>query len=89
MEDANYFENCISISLSDAIFPYKIGTFELPIFLTIFAHNLRYHFPDMKLVVIGGIFKNEVFRVANLFQESGIETTILTRYCFSEEGFVR
>jgi hypothetical protein len=88
MEDANYFENCISISLSDAIFPYKIGSKELPAFLIIFAHDLKYQFPGMKVAIIGGIFKNEVFRVANLFQQSGLETTILTRYCFSEQGFV-
>ena len=88
MEDANYFENCITASASSAIFPYNLGNAELPEFFLLFIPTIKNYFPDLKVAVVGGMFFDEVTQVANFMQTAGFSTTILSRYCFSESGFL-
>jgi hypothetical protein len=38
--------------------------------------------------IIGGVYEDEIVRVANAVQAAGFDTTIVTRYCISEKVFI-
>lgn len=44
-----------------------------------------YH-PDWRAAVIGAADQQEVIRVGNVLQDSGLWTTVLGRYCYPEEA---
>ncbi len=57
--------------------------------------DLRYYIqgvarahPNWRVAVLGAMFEDDVIRVANAIQESGLETTIIQRYCLSSDAFV-
>jgi hypothetical protein len=41
-----------------------------------------------RIAIIGGMFGDEIPRVANVVQAAGFDATIVTRYCISEKVFV-
>lgn len=43
--------------------------------------------PDWKVGVFGAVIEDDVINVANLSQETGFSTTVLTRYCISNKAF--
>lgn len=43
---------------------------------------------ELRISVIGGMYEDDVIRVANLVSSKGFSTTILTRYCLSSKSFV-
>jgi hypothetical protein len=56
--------------------------------LTYYLQGLTSNHPDWRAAVIGGMFEDDVIRIANLIQDFGLETTVLTRYCISNKTFV-
>jgi len=57
--------------------------------------DLRYYFqgvarahPTWRVAVLGAMFEDDVIRVANAIQESGLETTVIQRYCLSSDAFI-
>jgi len=44
--------------------------------------------PTWRVAVLGAMFEDDVIRVANAVQESGLETTVIQRYCLSSNAFV-
>lgn len=53
-----------------------------------FLRGIAADHSDWRGAVIGGMFEDDVIRVANLVQEVGFATTVLTRYCLSNKTFV-
>ena len=43
---------------------------------------------NWRAAVIGAMFEDEVMRVANVIEESGLSVTVLTRYCLSSQSFI-
>jgi len=39
------------------------------------------------VAILGAMFEDDVIRVANAIHESGLETTVIQRYCLSSEAF--
>jgi hypothetical protein len=44
--------------------------------------------PDWRVGVFGGMYEDDVMRVAGMVQEAGLQTTVLKRYCLSSKSFV-
>jgi hypothetical protein len=55
---------------------------------TCYLQGMVDNHPDWRVAVIGGMFEDDVTRIANLVQEYGLEVTVLTRYCISNKTFV-
>jgi len=43
---------------------------------------------NWRAAVIGAMYEDEVMRVANMFEESGLDVIVLTRYCLSRQSFI-
>lgn len=43
---------------------------------------------NWRAAVIGAMFEDDVMRVANVIEESGLSVTVLTRYCLSSQSFI-
>jgi len=53
-----------------------------------FLRGIAADHSDWRIAITGAMFEDDVIRVANLVQELGFETTVLTRYCLSNKTFV-
>ena len=80
----DYFLPAVDELIIDAFFDFADDL----VHLGFYARGVAAVQPDWKVVVIGATFENEVIQVANLFQEAGLGTTVLTRYCLSEKAFI-
>lgn len=57
--------------------------------LRVLLEGIAKNYPAWKrIAIIGGMFGDEILRVANVVQAAGFDTTIVTRYCISEKVFV-
>ncbi len=56
--------------------------------LAYYLQGLYLAHPKFRVAVVGATIENEVMEVGNLVAGFGFETTILTRYCFSQDAFV-
>ena len=57
--------------------------------------NLRYFLrglfekhSGLRVAILGGMFEDEVVRVANVTSETGFDTTIISRYCISSSSSI-
>lgn len=84
------FYTCFTTGVAEASFNYEVGQAqpEVPEYFLLFMQTIHAKYPDWRVTVVGAMFEDEVTRVANALQELGMETIILTRYCFSTRGFV-
>ena len=74
-----------AISYAHALF--RSDTFEFER-LNYFLRGVATEHPNWRVAVIGGVYEDEVVRVANTVQEAGFDTTIVTRYCISSNALV-
>jgi hypothetical protein len=44
--------------------------------------------PNWRVAVMGGMYEDDVLRIAGLVNEVGLDTTVLARYCLSNKEFV-
>jgi hypothetical protein len=44
--------------------------------------------PTWRVAVVGAVIGDEVTRIANVAQKAGLDTTIVTRYCFTSQSLV-
>jgi len=79
-----YFYRAVDALFVDVLFDTEDNLTHLGFY----ARGLAAAQPRWRVVVIGATFENEVMRIANLFQEAGLGTTVLTRYCLSEKAFI-
>ena len=56
--------------------------------LCFYIKGVAQEYPDWRVAVLGAMFEDDVIRVANLIQEAGLDTTVITRYCLSSKAFV-
>jgi len=69
----------------DAIFSFEDVDFEK---LEIFLRGVVQKHPAWRVAVIGAMYEDEIARVANIVQTTGLDTTILTRYSISSKTFI-
>jgi hypothetical protein len=85
-EDANYFKSLAETAYASVSFnvfdPEDTGHLEY--YLT----GLKMSHPGWRIAVIGAMYEDEVIRIANFLQNFGFPTTVLTRYCLSNQVFV-
>lgn len=56
--------------------------------LRVLLDGIIKNFPLWKRVaVVGGVYEDEIIRVANTVQKAGFDTTIITRHCISNDVF--
>lgn len=53
-----------------------------------FLRGVREEHPEWRVAVMGGVYEDEVVRVANMVKDIGLDTTVVKRYCISSEGFI-
>jgi hypothetical protein len=53
-----------------------------------YLRGLFVEHPDWQVAVIGAMYEDDVMRVANLLTQMGFNTTVLTRYCLSNQTFI-
>ncbi|MBC8497301.1 MAG: hypothetical protein ISS57_01545 [Anaerolineales bacterium] len=56
--------------------------------LRFYIQGVAQDHPAWRVAVLGAMFEDDVIRVANAIQESGLETTIIQRYCLSSDAFI-
>ena|GEM_PF-3581623 len=56
--------------------------------LRYFIQGVAQKHPTSRVAVLGAMFEDDMIRVANAIQESGLETTIIQRYCLSSDAFI-
>ena len=59
------------------------GNFRIPEDMLWYVQAAYQHHPDWRVAVIGGLLEADIIPAANLFQATGFQTTVLTRYCLS------
>jgi hypothetical protein len=84
--DLSYFEFSVCASIASLTLHYKYGSSELPDLLPACLRALNEAPHNLNVAVFGGMYGDEVLRVANAFEAAGIRTTVLVRYCFSDLG---
>jgi len=52
-----------------------------------YVQGVAVHHRKWKVAVMGGMLGDDVVRIANLVQEAGLSTTVLTRYCVLYNAF--
>lgn len=53
-----------------------------------FLRGVAEQHPNWRVAVVGGVYEDEVVRVANTVQKAGFDTTIVTRYCISSHSLI-
>ncbi len=56
--------------------------------LKIFMGGIKFSHPDWKVAIVGGLFEDDVIRIANLVSKTGFQTTVLSRQCISRNIFI-
>lgn len=56
--------------------------------LACYLRGLYVAHPEFRVALVGATMENEVMEVGNLAAKIGFTTTILTRYCFSQDAFI-
>jgi hypothetical protein len=59
------------------------GDIRIPEDMHWYVQSAYQHHPDWQVAIIGGLLEADIVPVANLFQEAGFQTTVLTRYCLT------
>ncbi|RPJ49431.1 MAG: hypothetical protein EHM21_07080 [Chloroflexi bacterium] len=85
-EDANYYKQFAETAYVKASF--TLGDLDDTEHFLYYLRGLAAAHPDWRAAVIGAMFEDEVMQVANLIDEVGFSTTVLTRYCLSNQAFV-
>ena len=57
-------------------------------YFKLFLKGIASEHPDFRVAVIGAMLEEDVIRIANLVSETGLATTVITRYCLTRESFV-
>ena len=53
-----------------------------------YLQGIIHGFPACQVAVIGAMLDEDIIRIANLVSETGLPTTVLTRYCLTRESFI-
>jgi len=53
-----------------------------------YVNGIVHENPDWRVAVIGAMFEEDVIRIANRVSETGLSTTVLSRYCLTRESFI-
>ncbi|MFH1633719.1 MAG: hypothetical protein ABIG63_06860 [Chloroflexota bacterium] len=53
-----------------------------------YVKGIAHENPTWRVAVIGAMLKEDVIRIANLVSETGLSTTVLSRYCLTRESFI-
>ena len=83
MDDDNFFDE--AAFLSDAIF--RLSNYDAFQHLDFYLQGLKQSHPDWKVAVVGGMFEDDVMRIANFISENGFSTTVIARQCISRNAF--
>lgn len=81
----NYFENAKEFFM--ASFRYEDYA-QPPEEFDWYLQSAYTHHPEWRIAVIGAMLEYEVTDIANKVQQTGFDTTIVTRYCMTSEGFI-
>lgn len=82
----NYYAD-FTFPNASVIFRRDYKDFGPPESMVWYLQSVQKYHPEWKVAVVGGTFEDEVTITANLLHEMGFNTTILTRYCLSANGF--
>lgn len=74
-----------AVSYAHAVF--RSEDFEYKRF-SYFLRGVSEEHPGWRVAVIGGVYEDEIVRVANTVQEAGFDTTIVTRYCIPSNALI-
>jgi hypothetical protein len=85
-EEVNYFQSFAETAFVKVSF--NLYDSEDTEHLEYYLNGLKMRHSNWRVAVIGAMYEDEVIRIANLFQSSGFSTTVLTRYCLSNQVFV-
>jgi hypothetical protein len=82
--DDNFFDE--AAFLSNAIFRFlDYDDFQ---HLEFYLRGVKQSHPNWNVAVVGGMFEDDVIRVANFIAEIGFPTTVVARQCVSRNAFV-
>jgi 5,10-methenyltetrahydromethanopterin hydrogenase len=56
--------------------------------LGFYLQGIANQYPTWRVAVVGAVIHDEVTRIANVAQKAGLDTTIVTRYCFTSQSLV-
>jgi len=79
-----YYEDIADVH-AKAAFTFDFEEYED---LCFYIKGVAQEHPDWRVAVLGAMFEDDVIRVANVIQEAGLDTTVITRYCLSSKAFV-
>lgn len=82
----NYYTE-FAFDFASVIFQRDYQDFRLPENMIWYLDSVYQHHPEWKVAIVGGMFEDEVTTTANILHDIGFNTTILTRYCLSVNGF--
>jgi hypothetical protein len=83
-----YYE-LFALDNASIIFNIEDSAYTIPEDIILYFSAAHRKYPQWNIAVMGGLFEDEVTRMANLTDRMGFKTTILTRYCLSVNGFIR
>ena len=75
----------LAIEFAQAVFSFENVKYDK---LSYFMNGIVQKHPDWRVAVVGGVYEDEVVRVANTVQEAGLDTTIVARYCISSQSLI-
>lgn len=82
----NYYTN-FTFESASVIFRRDYEDFRPPENMIWYLESVYQYHPEWKVAVVGGMFEDDVTTTANILHDIGFNTTILTRYCLSVNGF--
>jgi hypothetical protein len=82
--DDNLFDE--SAYLADAIF--RLTDYENFQHMEFYCRGIQRSNPDWTVAIVGGMFEDDVIRVANFISDIGFSTTVIARQCISRNIFV-
>ncbi len=85
-ENVNYFSNFAEAAFTKVNF--TLNDYEDFEQLEYYLKGVIAEHPDWRAGIIGAMFEDEVIGVANLLQRTGFATTVLMRYCLSNQVFI-
>lgn len=74
-----------AVEFAHAVFKFEEMEYEQ---LSYYLRGVADQHPDWRVAVVGGVYEDEVVRVANTVQKAGFDTTIVTRYCISSHSLI-
>jgi hypothetical protein len=82
--DDNLFDE--SAYLANATF--RLSEYDDFEHLEFYLQGIKQSHPNWKVAIVGGIYEDDIMRIANFIAELGFSTTVLTRQCISRNIFV-